>query len=121
MEKLRIDGRNDEQDYEDVEKYTKMCKFTNCRHQNEPGCAVITAISNGELAEDKLKRYFKFLRANEFVNNKSKYNHEWKNFTVDLSKFSKKSNSNNKSEFKLLEQETAQLQEESYMNMEEEN
>jgi hypothetical protein len=121
MEKMYIDDRNDEQDYIDVDKYTKMCKFNNCNHQNEPGCAVITAIHNGELTEDKLKRYFKLLRANEFLNNKSRYNHEWNRFTVNLSKSSKKSNSNNKSEFELLEQETAQIQEESYMNMEEEN
>lgn len=121
MKKLHIADRDDEQVYADVDRYAKMCKFINCKHQNEPDCAVITAINNGELAEDNLKRYFKLLRTNEFVNNKSKYNHEWKNFTVYLSKSSKKSNSNNMSEFELLEQETAQLQEELYMNLEEEN
>ena len=78
MQKLRVDGRNDEQDYIDVDKYAKMCKFINCKHQNEAECAVISAIDNGELSEVKLKRYFNLLRANEFVNDKINYNHAWK-------------------------------------------
>lgn len=119
MEKLSVDGRNDEQDYIDVDKYAKMCKFFNCKHQKEPGCAVISAIDNGELTEDKFKRYLKLLRANEFVNDKVKYNNGWKNFTVNLSTSSRKCNSNKKSEMELLEKETAQLQEELYMNKEE--
>lgn len=116
MKKSHID-RDDELVYAEVDKYAKMCRFNNCMHQNEPGCAVITAIVNGELTEDDLKQYFKILRANEFDNNKTEYNHKWKNFVVNLSKSSKKSNSNNKSEFELLEQETAQLQAESNMSV----
>ena len=116
MKKSHID-RDDELVYAEVDKYAKMCRFNNCMHQNEPGCAVITAIVNGELTEDNLKQYFKLLRANEFANNKTEYNHKWKNFAVNLSKSSKKSNSNNKSEFELLEQETAQLQAESNMSV----
>jgi putative ribosome biogenesis GTPase RsgA len=38
-----------------------MCKFINCKHQNEPDCAVITAINNGELTEDNLKRYWFYM------------------------------------------------------------
>jgi ribosome biogenesis GTPase len=67
MKKLHIADRDDEQVYTDVDRYAKMCKFINCKHQNEPDCAVITAINNGELTEDNLKRYFKLLRANEVL------------------------------------------------------
>jgi predicted N-acetyltransferase YhbS len=119
MEKLYVDDRNEEQDYTNIDKLAKMCKFNNCLHQNEPGCAVIAAINNGELSADKLKKCFKLLKANEFVNDKKKYKREWKKFTVNLSESSRKSNSNKISEIEILEQETAQLQEEElYMNKE---
>ena len=34
--------------FSDVEKLAQMCRFRNCRHENEPGCAVREAIENGE-------------------------------------------------------------------------
>lgn len=33
----------------DVEKLTGQCRFYDCKHQNEPGCAVRFALESGEL------------------------------------------------------------------------
>ena len=33
------------------------CKFHNCRHINEPGCAVITAVKNNEIGQSRYKSY----------------------------------------------------------------
>ena len=33
------------------------CKFHNCRHINEPGCAVIAAVKNNEIGQSRYKSY----------------------------------------------------------------
>jgi ribosome biogenesis GTPase len=33
------------------------CKFHNCKHMNEPGCAVKVAVANGEIAESRYTSY----------------------------------------------------------------
>lgn len=43
----------------DVEKFAAMCRFSDCRHENEPGCAVRAAIERGELSEERLDSYRK--------------------------------------------------------------
>ena len=36
-----------------------QCKFRNCTHTNEPGCAVLAAIERGELDIRRLENYRK--------------------------------------------------------------
>lgn len=50
------------ENFTDVEQYFPDCKFTDCRHETEPGCAVIKAIENGELDEKRYKNYVKMQR-----------------------------------------------------------
>lgn len=45
--------------FDDVERLAAGCHFTNCRHQNEPRCAVKAAAERGELAADRLASYLK--------------------------------------------------------------
>ena len=33
------------------------CKFSDCRHETEPGCAIRAAIANGSLAQDRYELY----------------------------------------------------------------
>jgi ribosome biogenesis GTPase len=40
------------------------CRFTDCRHLTEPGCAVLAAIDRGELESDRLRRYRKLVSEN---------------------------------------------------------
>lgn len=53
----------------DVEELTKLCRFSDCQHENEPGCAVKQALVNGELAQKrweswgKLQKELKHLEA----------------------------------------------------------
>lgn len=48
--------------FEDVERYASRCRFSDCRHQREPGCAVRAAIAAGELDPARFESYLK-LRA----------------------------------------------------------
>lgn len=41
------------------------CKFNNCRHINEPGCAVIRAVENEEIALSRYESYLSIYHGNE--------------------------------------------------------
>lgn len=45
--------------FEDIVELSRSCKFSDCTHTSEPGCAVLAAISNGCLSEDWFNSYFK--------------------------------------------------------------
>ena len=48
--------------FSDIENLANQCKFANCQHQSEPGCAVQQAINQGTLEERRLINYQKMLR-----------------------------------------------------------
>lgn len=43
--------------YEDVEKLARNCRFTDCSHGSEPGCAVRAAVRTGQLKESRVATY----------------------------------------------------------------
>lgn len=45
--------------FSDIEDLFQRCRFNDCRHQTEPGCAVIAAFESGELADERWKNYQK--------------------------------------------------------------
>lgn len=45
--------------FEDIEKLAAQCKFTDCKHKKEPGCAVREAIENGTLSSERFESYIK--------------------------------------------------------------
>jgi len=59
--------------FNDVEELFTQCRFNDCRHQSEPGCAVLTALSDGSLALEHWERYLVQKRENKFVDDKSRY------------------------------------------------
>ena len=48
--------------FEDIETRAAHCFFSNCRHENEPRCAVRSAVQEGALAPDRLENYLKLQR-----------------------------------------------------------
>ena len=48
--------------FADIESLATACRFKDCQHQNEPGCAVVKAIANGELSTRRLNNFHKLLR-----------------------------------------------------------
>jgi ribosome biogenesis GTPase / thiamine phosphate phosphatase len=51
-----------DQVFEDVTALAAACRFSDCGHKSEPGCAVREAIESGALDEQRLKRYQKLQR-----------------------------------------------------------
>lgn len=56
--------------FEDITRLESECKFKNCTHENEPGCAVQKALSNGDLEEDRYAHYLKLLKEEKYIESK---------------------------------------------------
>ncbi len=52
--------------FDDLTALALTCRFTNCAHEVEPGCAVQAAIAAGDLEPDRLSRWQKLLREDRF-------------------------------------------------------
>jgi ribosome biogenesis GTPase len=59
--------------FSDVEVYFGQCKFRDCRHQREPGCAVRAAIESGELSIDRWESYLQLKREAKYSGDKTGY------------------------------------------------
>ncbi|MFA7636504.1 MAG: ribosome small subunit-dependent GTPase A [Monoglobales bacterium] len=59
MRELGIDSADISKSFADIDALVSKCRFTDCSHTNEPGCAVMAAIKNGELSTDRYESYLK--------------------------------------------------------------
>ncbi|MGI9507888.1 MAG: ribosome small subunit-dependent GTPase A [Geminicoccaceae bacterium] len=50
--------------FADIVDLAAACRFADCGHQSEPGCAVLAAIERGDLDPNRLKRYRKLATEN---------------------------------------------------------
>ncbi|MEU5862626.1 ribosome small subunit-dependent GTPase A [Nonomuraea sp. NPDC047529] len=48
--------------FSDIEKLAQRCRFADCGHVSEPGCAVLDAMESGELPERRLQSWRKLQR-----------------------------------------------------------
>jgi len=62
---IAVDAGIDET-FSDIVELTMNCKFSNCTHVNEKGCAILSAISQGELSEKRYQNYFKMKNETAF-------------------------------------------------------
>ena len=66
--------------FAEVEELFSKCRFNNCSHQSEPGCAVLAALEEGSLSQGQWKTYQAQRRETAFVLSHSAYlkqKHEW--------------------------------------------
>ena len=52
--------------FSDILALTQLCKFTNCSHTSEKGCAILKAIKEGKLSEKRFKNYIKMKKESAF-------------------------------------------------------
>ena len=45
---------------------SNKCRFANCTHTQEVGCALLTAIKNGTLRADRYQSYLKLMKESEY-------------------------------------------------------
>ncbi|MEQ1708353.1 MAG: ribosome small subunit-dependent GTPase A [Terricaulis sp.] len=53
--------------FEDVTALLQNCRFGNCTHANEPGCAILAALEQGALGHDRWQAYLKLQRELAFA------------------------------------------------------
>ncbi|WMJ78842.1 MULTISPECIES: ribosome small subunit-dependent GTPase A [unclassified Sedimentibacter] len=59
MRELGIESTDLSKTFSDIDELSTGCRFNDCTHTKEPGCAVKEAIKNGTLSESRLLNYFK--------------------------------------------------------------
>ncbi len=64
LRELRLSGTAGglEEAFADVDELTGECRFSDCRHTKEPGCAVIAAVESGALLPGRVQSWRKFER-----------------------------------------------------------
>ena len=68
MRELGLVGSSDriDQGLDDVARLAAHCRYADCSHEHEPGCAVRVAVENGELSEDRYSNYLKLKKESEY-------------------------------------------------------
>lgn len=59
MRELQVESANLSKSFADIEEPARNCRFSDCAHQHEPGCAVLAAIHSGLLSRERLLSYQK--------------------------------------------------------------
>jgi len=67
MRELQLWDSGDVRDaFGDIDELASGCRFRDCRHREEPGCAVLDAVLSGALARGRLESYHKLQNEQAF-------------------------------------------------------
>lgn len=75
--------------FSDIEELSRMCRFNDCTHTGEPGCAVRAAIVSGVLSPDRLESYRKLKAENRYSENATEYMAEKKEKFKNIAKINR--------------------------------
>jgi len=68
MRELGLVGAGDGVDtgFDEFARLSAHCRFANCSHEREPGCAIRAALESGELSEDRYSSFIKLKKESEY-------------------------------------------------------
>lgn len=68
MREFGLLGTSDglDESFSEIHDLSIACRFADCTHTDEPGCAVLEAVKNGELSDDRYQSYIKLKKENEY-------------------------------------------------------
>lgn len=68
MREFGLLGTSDgiDESFSEMRDLSLACRFADCTHTDEPGCAVLDAVENNELSEDRYQSYLKLRKENEY-------------------------------------------------------
>jgi len=52
--------------FSEIKELSRNCKFGNCSHTNEKSCAILVALEEGKLSEQRYKNFMKIKKESEF-------------------------------------------------------
>jgi ribosome biogenesis GTPase len=59
MRELKLTGEENLDLFADIETLSSQCRFADCGHTNEPGCAIQAALASGELSPQRWRNFLK--------------------------------------------------------------
>ncbi|WP_413381875.1 ribosome small subunit-dependent GTPase A [Alkalihalobacillus sp. 1P02AB] len=90
MRELQLWAEDDQSlsgSFNDISTLFEQCRFADCSHKTEPGCAVLSALEDGTLEKNRWQSYLKLQRELAYANRKqnarlaSEEKKRWKNVT----------------------------------------
>ena len=57
-----------EQTFDEIAQLATNCRFTDCTHTNEPGCAILVALKEGIISEKRFENFKKMSKESAFYN-----------------------------------------------------
>ena len=68
MRELGLLGTSEgiEDSFSDIRDLSLTCRFSNCTHSQEPGCAVLAAVETSDLSEERYQSYLKLKKEAEY-------------------------------------------------------
>jgi ribosome biogenesis GTPase len=64
-------GEGLQQVFAEIGELAEECRFRDCSHETEPGCAVLAAVASGALAKRRLDSYRQLVRENEWATSRN--------------------------------------------------
>jgi ribosome biogenesis GTPase len=80
--------------FADVEALLGSCRFSDCRHESEPGCAVRAATESGAITAERLENYDKLRRESAYAERKAHYMQIKQERNKSISKWSRQQKKN---------------------------
>jgi ribosome biogenesis GTPase len=59
-------GTSIDESFSDIHELSATCRFRDCTHTVETGCAILQAVEDGDLAEERYRSYMKLTKESEF-------------------------------------------------------
>ena len=75
--------------FAEVEELFSKCRFNNCAHETEPGCAVLAALEDGSLSHEQWKSYLAQRKETSFVISHSAYLKQKQEFYKTLARYNR--------------------------------
>jgi len=75
--------------FSDVTRYMEGCRFSDCKHESEPGCAFQQALCEGLVTQERYEGYLKLRREAGFTNDKAAYAQKKREVNKNIAKFTK--------------------------------
>lgn len=67
MRELGVEGADFDHSFRDIETLKDKCRFADCSHTTEAGCAVREALDSGELDRERYENYLKLQREADYA------------------------------------------------------
>jgi ribosome biogenesis GTPase len=74
MRELKLWSSDDslEEVFSEIEEVARYCRFADCSHQGEPGCAVAEAVEAGKISKEGVTSYLKLQRELAYIERRQK-------------------------------------------------